>query len=579
MRGALRDPIGLAGAGLATLLAAVLSAVVFGRVPHVQDSIAQLFQARIFAHGRLWMPSPPLREFFEYAHIINDGRWYAQYPPGHSLLLVPGVWLGAPWIVNPLLGGLSVLGVFVLGREAFGTVVARAAVVLALLSPFLLLMASEFMSHVGGLFAITWFLVYALRTLRAGAGRDAWIGGAFLLLATLVRPYTALACALPVFVAGAWRLALRRPVPSRSTRAGSSADSPGSAFFLWRPLAILAAGGAAGILLYGLYNWGTTGDPLTPGYIKLHGPSHGLGFGKGSWGPPHTLMRGLRHAGANLAALNRDLLAWPLTSLWPLLIGLLPVGAGRPRAVAGTLPGVTALLAAVPVSLLVLYVFYWYHDLCFGPRYLYESLGPIFVLSGLGLVRTAGLLLGGGAGAARQARGEAKPARPGARPPRNEASRGSAGRWRWVLLAALGGVLAAYAGLIGWSRLFRATPEAAAAPPASPVRMGSYFQHYGREFWGVSPRLGQIVDSQVSGRALVFVRFLEFEPRSPQVRHLWFGSAFARLDPDLRNARIVYAKDRGDENARLAALFPDRASYLYTGTIEGGTVTPWRPGL
>ena len=61
------------------------------------------------------MPSPPFREFFDYAHMINDGRWYCQYPPGHSLLLVPGVWLGVPWLVNPILGGLSVYGVFLLG--------------------------------------------------------------------------------------------------------------------------------------------------------------------------------------------------------------------------------------------------------------------------------------------------------------------------------------------------------------------------------------------------------------------------------------------------------------------------------
>lgn len=612
------DPVGLACAVLVTLLAAVLSSVVFGRMPHVQDSVAQLFQARIFAHGRLWMPSPPLHEFFDYAHVISDGRWYAQYPPGHSLLLVPGIWLGAPWLVNPVLGGLSVLGIFLLAREAFGRAAARSAVVLAVLSPFLVLMASEFMAHVSGLFAVTWFLLYALRALRTGSRRDAGIGGAFLLLAVLVRPYTAFACALPVFGHAGWWLVTARSRAARSREAGtreSGSCGPGTTdarFHMvrsnvtspsWRPLLILAAGGAAGLVLYGLYNWGTTGDPFTPGYIRLYGASHGLGFGKGSWGPPHTLARGLRHAGANLAALNRDLLAWPVTSLWPLLVGLLPAGIparrGTPRfdrAPAGggrvpahittgsmtigsgdaasgrrpaSIPGITALLALVPASLLLLHVFYWYHDLCFGPRYLYESLGPILALSGLGLVRTAGFLAG------------RRPVEPGGEQPggrRRAGSEGkrSLGRWRTAPAVLLGVLLVGYAGILGWPRLFRTPTEAATALPATPVRIGSYFQHYGPEFWGVSAALGRIVQAQVPGRALVFVRLREIEPNNPQVRYLLFGSAFARLDPDFGRARIVYAKDRGEENARLAARFPDRTPYLYTGTIEGGTVAPWR---
>jgi hypothetical protein len=614
MKRAVPDPVGLACAGMVALIAAVLSSVVFGRIPHVQDSIAQFFQARIFAHGRLWMPSPPLREFFDYAHIINDGRWYSQYPPGHSLLLVPGIWLGVPWLVNPLLGGLSVVGIFLLTRDVFGRAAARAASVLAVLSPFLVLMASEFMAHASGLFAVTWFLLYALRALRSGSRRDAGIGGAFLLLAVLVRPYTAFACALPVFAHAGWWFAMARSRAVRFRAAGSGAARSSATQSSaarskvtsppWRPLLILAAGGAAGAVLYGLYNWGTTGDPLTPGYIRLYGPSHGLGFGKGPWGAPHTVARGLRHTAANLAALNRDLFAWPLTSLWPLLVALLPAGVlaarsatgsdcergeggrapgqavqGRAEAGSGSgesghlsapIPGVTVLLALVPASLLLLHVFYWYHDLCFGPRYLYESLGPLLALSGLGLVRTAAFLTPG-------RRSETKGERPVGRGRAESERRRGTGKLRWVPAAALGGVLLAYAGILGWPRLFRTPPEAAGAPPATPVRMGSYFQHFGREFWGVSPRLGEIVEAEVPGRALVFVRLREIEPKNPQVRHLWFGSAFSRLDPDFPHARIVYAKDRGEDDARLAAMFPDRTAYLYTGTIEGGSVAPWRP--
>ena len=86
------------------VLTNVISWFVFDHIPHVQDTVAQLFQAKLFAAGKLYLPSPPLPQFFDLMHVINDGRWYSQYPPGHPLLLLLGVLIHAPWIINPLLG-------------------------------------------------------------------------------------------------------------------------------------------------------------------------------------------------------------------------------------------------------------------------------------------------------------------------------------------------------------------------------------------------------------------------------------------------------------------------------------------
>jgi hypothetical protein len=526
-----------------TMLAAILSGRVFGRIPHVQDSIAQLFQARIFAQGRLWASSPPCSEFFNYAHMINDGRWYSQYPPGHSLLLVPGIWLGAPWLINPLLGGLGVLATVLLAREMADGTTARLAGILGALSPFLVLMASEFMSHVSGFCALTFYLFLHLRALRTGHPGSARAAAVCLALAILVRPYTALAVALPPLAYSGW-LWFRSMADRRD--AGRSARSR-----LYSPFLIVLAGGAAGAVLLGLYNWGTTGDPFVPGYIKLYGPSHGLGFGRGSWGGPHTLARGLNAAWDNLRSLNLRLFEWPLTSLWSLLVALLPLGrAQRPGRTTVAPDGPTLrhrwLLAAIPVSLLVAYVFYWYHDLCFGPRYLYEALGPLLVLSAFGLRRTGEFLSA-----------RLLPAADG---------------WKRALP---GGILVlglfAYAGVHRWPALFRTPRASIGAAPDSPERMASYFQHYGREFWGVSPFLGELTAQRGLSNAIVFVHFTEPSYDSLlQMRYLWFGSAFAHEEPDLGKARIIFARDRGAENARLTALFPGRRAYLYTGSIEGG---------
>ena len=516
------DTVALVCALVVFVAAAILSKSLFGGIPHVQDSIAQLFQARIFAEGRVWAPSLPLREAFDYAHLINDGRWYAQYPPGHALLLVPGVWLGAPWLVNPILGALSIYAIFLLGREVQGRAIGRLAAVLGVLSPFLLLMAAEYMAHVGALCALTMFLTFHLRMVRTGQTRDGILAGLCLLAAILIRPYTALAMAGPVAVHAA--LWCRCDLGSR-----------------WRPMTAFVAGGAVGAALLGLYNLLTTGDALVPGYIRLYGASHGLGFGKGSWGPPHTLARGLSHAGQNVVALNGRLFEWPLSSLWPLLVALVPGGRSRDRDGENGRAGASWLLLAVAAALLIAHIFYWFHDLCFGPRYLYEALGPLLVLSAVGLWRIAGWL------------------------PR-------LGRRRTVGVAGLLAVLSLAAGLSGWPRLFRTPPEAAGAAAGSGPRMASYFQHYGREYWGVSPYLGERVDREVTEpQALVICRFAEFQPEGLQFRHLWFGSAFAHQAPDAARPGVLYAQDRGEEaNRRLAEAYPDRAIYLYHGTIERG---------
>lgn len=65
--------LGACGVQAATTL--LISATVFGGVPHVQDSVAQLFHARILTQGALTPPAPPVPEAFEYSHLIISDRW------------------------------------------------------------------------------------------------------------------------------------------------------------------------------------------------------------------------------------------------------------------------------------------------------------------------------------------------------------------------------------------------------------------------------------------------------------------------------------------------------------------------
>ncbi|MDX1417761.1 MAG: hypothetical protein R3293_26405, partial [Candidatus Promineifilaceae bacterium] len=119
--------------------AAIIAALILERMPHVQDSLTYLFQAQLLAQGRLWADAPPLPEFFEHEFLaVSDGRWFGQYPPGFPFLLAIGVRLGQPWLINPILAGLTLVLLYLLGRALFGRSTGFIAAVLALTSPFLL---------------------------------------------------------------------------------------------------------------------------------------------------------------------------------------------------------------------------------------------------------------------------------------------------------------------------------------------------------------------------------------------------------------------------------------------------------
>ena len=77
----------------------------------VHDEAAYLLQARIFATFHWYAPARPLPQFFEQFHVFVTPVLAAKYPPGQSLLMVPGVWLGMPALVPVILAGVT--GVFV----------------------------------------------------------------------------------------------------------------------------------------------------------------------------------------------------------------------------------------------------------------------------------------------------------------------------------------------------------------------------------------------------------------------------------------------------------------------------------
>ncbi|MGB5527889.1 MAG: glycosyltransferase family 39 protein, partial [Gemmatimonadota bacterium] len=253
---------------LLVVLLLVTAVFAFARRPLLIDSVIQWFQAQIFASGRLYAEAPPDEAFFAVQHMLVDGgRWYSQYPPGHSALLGLGAALGAGWLVPVALSVGTALLLYGFTRRAYDLATARTTVIVLALAPFFWFMGASHMNHVSALFFVAAFLY--LLVLWEGNGSPWVLFGAGLAIgaAFLSRPLTALAVGIalaPFVLARAWR-----ERDARSVLAG-------------------ALGALALAMVYLGYNAATTGDPLLPGYIKLWGADHGLGFHTTPWGEMHS---------------------------------------------------------------------------------------------------------------------------------------------------------------------------------------------------------------------------------------------------------------------------------------------------
>lgn len=329
---------------LATAVSALIGSFVLGRVPHVTDGVSYLFQARVFASGHLSLKPEPEPALFQQMNTLDgDGRWCSLYPPGWPAILAVGVLLGAPWLVNPLLLGLSIVGVWRLALRLYdGPTAVLAAAALAA-SPFALLMSGSFMAHPAMLCATIWCLVLLAEGTLSGSLGSLVAAGLLAGLALLIRPFSALTLLAP---AAAWSsLKLRRPAA----------------------VGALALGLLPGVVGFLVYDRVVFGGFLVTGYALYEPEQFSTARAMTvSWTEATTLALPwyLRELGRGLWGIGSWSLALFLPLLWP-----------RPR-------GSRDLMLAACAALLVFgHCFYFYRDVVYGgPRFAFEALGPLSVL-------------------------------------------------------------------------------------------------------------------------------------------------------------------------------------------------------
>jgi hypothetical protein len=92
----------------AFIIITVLFSQISEHVPHSEDEVAYIFQAKVFAQTRLAAPTPPYADAFWTPFVVDyEGQRFGKYPIGWPLLLSLGFRLGAPWLVNTLLATLT----------------------------------------------------------------------------------------------------------------------------------------------------------------------------------------------------------------------------------------------------------------------------------------------------------------------------------------------------------------------------------------------------------------------------------------------------------------------------------------
>ena len=230
------------------VVTALLTSWVWGsldQIPVFHDEVAYLLQAKIFASGRWTAPARPLPEFFEQYHVLVTPVLASKYWPGHSLLMVPGVWLGLAGLVPVLLSGLTGALCFALARRVSTPLVAVVTWLFWTTASGNLHWRASYFSEVttsalwllGWWALLDWYETGRRAALLAVAACVGW--------SAITRPLTALVYAIPVGV-----VVLRRCYTRQS----------------WRDLGLALALGTGLVAVIPLWSARTTGDWRTTPY-------------------------------------------------------------------------------------------------------------------------------------------------------------------------------------------------------------------------------------------------------------------------------------------------------------------------
>lgn len=258
------------------------------QVAVVQDEFAYLLQAKIYATGHWVSPGLPIPEFFEQYHVFVTPVLTPKYPPGHAILLVPGIWLGLPGLMPAILFGLCGALVFEVARRLTNPWIALFSWIFWFSSTSFLDYAPSYMSQSSS--SALWMLGWLALLRWVESNERKWLNilTAAIGFGILTRPVTFVVLALPIAVvvlARTWK---------RHT---------------WADLRLPTAMAFATIAIWGLWSQRTTGSPfLAPYglYSRFYFPDDVIGFGLTGLQPLRPLNADMAQYNEYVKILHRD---------------------------------------------------------------------------------------------------------------------------------------------------------------------------------------------------------------------------------------------------------------------------------
>lgn len=488
------------------------------RIPHVQDSVNYWFQAQLFSMGRTYLEAPANVKSFSSEHIIvKNDRWYCHYPFLVPFLFMIGMKSGIIWLINPLIAALSVLLIYKIGVESYNRRTGLWAAVFLMSSPFFMVMSASFMSHPLGLFLTGSALLFFIRQLKRPSLKNAALTGLSLGLLFNTRPLTAFALTLPI---------VSFHLRNRSHFNKNLYRNLGVLFLvlsLWVGVFFTYSSHLSGKTLQ-FATHTTILDSQGPTSIKLLNRFINSFSAAGVGRSGHTPERGLGTTRALLELLHTYTFNWPgWFNFSFFLIPLIPVKRKEHDRF------FYWAFASVPL----LYSLYWRSAIMYGPRYIYEVLPMVVILSARGMDVCAD--------SAEWVH-------------RNTFLHS----WKTLEFARGTALLCLYI-LSGWliftnvdQFYIKNTYDMNEKPVVSLVPMNASAMG---NFNGICRSIHDAVEQQGITNAVVFVNDRRWQG---------FGSVSTFNHP-LLNTDVVYARDLGDDSIKAVMdMFPDRSAY-WTG--------------
>lgn len=492
------DRIAIVLSLLAMLAGYFVATRIFEQMAHLEDEMAYVWQAQVIAKGRLTLPSPPSPKSFLTPFVVDyNGQRFSKYPPGWPAMLALGEIFDARSLVNPLLAGLCVWLTYRLGKRLFSSTVGLLAAGLTLTSPFFLLNSGSLLSHPFGLFlslvfALGWLDAWQPKETSSIYPRWCWMplaaSAISLGLLILTRPLTAIGVSLPfafhgiyLFVRGDRKIRLRLIVFCLIVMALASL------LFLWQAA--------------------VTGDPTLNPYTlwwEYDKVGFGEGFGRAKGG--HSLRQARINTKFSLQVGYSDLFGWFKASWLFLPFGLLAMLHKRNWK--------ALMIGAIFPSLILVYIFYWIGSNLYGPRYYYEGLASLTILSAAGISWLAGWRLHS-----------------------NDIPQ-PYNNWRHIRLFI---TLTALVFMVSVNLIFY-----------TPQRLQSMYGLYGVNRERLKPFQTEQVKALAPALVIVYPdRWTEY-------------GALLELQNAFLDTPIIFAMNRGEkQNAAVVKAFPERKAYLY----------------